>query len=96
MQFRCPIGNRYIVAGHWVFHTGGVTAWVVAVVDRLMPSGVIIPHGVATGIQIPVVVKQSTRVRHEGIRAQRAPGGTGPGRGHWFGKLTNRSGRCST
>ena len=25
------------------------------------------PHGVATGIQIPVVVKQSTRVRHQGI-----------------------------
>jgi hypothetical protein len=30
-------------------------------------------HGVATGIQIPVVIKQVPRVRHEGIRAQRAP-----------------------
>ena len=35
-----------------------------------MPSRVSIPHGVATGIQIPVVVKQIARVRHEGIRRE--------------------------
>ena len=32
-----------------------------------MPGGVVIPHRVATGVHIPVVVKQITRVRHEGI-----------------------------
>lgn len=32
-----------------------------------MPSGVSIPHGVATGVQIPVIVKQIPRVRHQGI-----------------------------
>ena len=33
-----------------------------------MPGGVIIPHGIATGIQVAVVIKQSARVRHHGIR----------------------------
>ena len=32
-----------------------------------MPAGVIIPHGVATGIQVAVVVKQIAWIRHEGI-----------------------------
>ena len=35
-----------------------------------MPGGVVIPHRVATGVHIPVVVKQIAWVRHEGVRRE--------------------------